>query len=282
MTDITAPGLAPGSKNTRKKAAKRSLDMAAKYWWLVTAVGQWFFTAYIAVFFGSRFFSGGVAAFENTHLPSGYVEGDTVGNLAVATHVLLAAIIIGGGPLQLWPKIRAKFPSFHRWNGRFYMLASLLVSAAGLYMTWFREGGIGDTIQHIGTSSAGVLIFVFAWKAYCTARNRDFKAHRKWALRLFMMVSAVWFVRLMLFGWIFATGGIGIDFKTFSGPFLYFTSYGQWLLPLLLLEAYFWAQERAQETGKFVVSGTLFLATSAMAFGVFAVTAANWIPKIMQ
>ena len=35
------------------------------------------------------------------HLPAGFREGETLGNIASVSHVLLAAIVIGGGPLQL-------------------------------------------------------------------------------------------------------------------------------------------------------------------------------------
>jgi hypothetical protein len=44
------------------------------------------------------------------------VPGDTAGNVAFGTHVLVAAVIVFGGTLQLIPHIRTRAISFHRWK----------------------------------------------------------------------------------------------------------------------------------------------------------------------
>jgi hypothetical protein len=212
------------------RAASKALRNAAVIWFTVTAIGQWLFVAYILGYFGRLIINKGLEGLNSTHLPLGYVPGDPVGNAEITAHVLLAAVIIGGGTLQLIPAIRFRFPTFHRWNGRIYMGLAVIVSIAGLYMMWIRGGGslIGDFITHLGTSISGVLILIFAFMALRAAQKRDFVVHRRWALRLFMVVSTVWFIRLMTFGWIMATGGIGIEFKTFTGPFVSVASYVQW------------------------------------------------------
>ncbi|WP_163360481.1 DUF2306 domain-containing protein, partial [Klebsiella aerogenes] len=69
----------------------------------------------------------------NEVLVGGYVPGGLAGNLVLAMHLLLAAVITLGGPLQLVPAIRRRWPRFHRWNGRAYMLTALLISLGGLY-----------------------------------------------------------------------------------------------------------------------------------------------------
>lgn len=276
MTDLVQKTntLGPGWGTT-------ALDLSARFWFAVTFIGQWLFVAYISVYYGSHFLDGGVAGFANTRLPNGYIEGDTLGNLAIVTHVLLAALIIAAGQLQLMPAVRARAPMLHRWSGRFYMVGSVLATQAGMYLILFRERILGSDIQDVAVIFGGVLVFVFAFQAYRHARRRRIAAHRRWALRLFMAVSAVWFLRQMVFGWYLLTGGIGIDDATFSGPFPIFANFAQYLLPLAMLELYFWAQRPQNETYRGRVAVLLMGMTGLMCVGLYAVASGLWIPKML-
>lgn len=276
MTDIAlGPDAAP-----RPKRARNWLDLSAKTWFVVTAIGQWLFVAYILAFYGGRFVAQGVDGLKGTHLANGFMEGDDFGNAAVMFHVLFAALIIGAGQLQLIPAVRAKMPAFHRWSGRFYMAASVLVSMAGVYLVWARPRVIGSLAQDIGTTGSGVLILIFLPLALYYAIKRDIKRHREWALRLFMVVSAVWFLRLMTFGWFMTTGGIGIDMETFSGPTLYVISFAQYLLPLLILQLYFWAQKPQNKAHRGKVASVIFVGTGFMAAGIAGISAFSWVPRM--
>lgn len=276
MSDITMDTGTP----VRHKRSRNWLDLSAKTWFVVTAIGQWLFVAYILAFYGSRYMANGVEGLKDTHLASGFIQGDDFGNGAVMFHALFAALIIGAGQLQLIPALRAKLPVLHRWCGRFYMVASLLVSAAGMYLVWSRPRVIGSLAQEIGTTGSGVLIFIFLPLALYFAIKRDFKRHREWALRLFMVVSAVWFLRLMTFGWFMATGGIGIDMETFSGPALYVIHFAQYLVPLAILQLYFWAQRPQNKSHRGKVATLIFFGTACMAVGIFGISAFSWIPRM--
>lgn len=116
--------------------------------------------------------------------------------------------ILLSGALQLVPYIRRRAPRLHRWNGRIYMVAAFSVSLAGLYMMWFR-GSVGDLSQHLGQSLDAVLIMLCAVLALRYALMRDFKTHRRWSLRLFMVVSASLFIR----------AGFLLSFMIHGGPF---------------------------------------------------------------
>ncbi len=263
-----------------RRSAETTLTTAAKTWFLVTLAGQWIFVVYIFAYFILSMLGGGLEVLADTHLPNGFVAGETVGNLAVAAHLMLALIIIGTGPLQLVPQVRARFPFFHRWNGRLYIAACFLTSMVGLFMVWTR-GTVGDLVQHIGISGDAVLILVFGALALRYAMAGDIRAHRRWALRLFMVASAVWFYRIGLMGWIFANGGpAGFDPKTFTGPFLNFLTFGQYLVPLFILELYFYARDRAGAAGKYAMASGLFVVSILMAFGIFAATMGMWLPRI--
>ncbi|SDE22727.1 DUF2306 domain-containing protein [Kordiimonas lacus] len=276
MSDIMMDAGTPA----RPKRARNWLDLSAKTWFVVTAIGQWLFVAYIAGYYGKRFAAGGVGGFADTHLANGFMAGDSMGNVALAIHILVAGLIIAAGQIQLVPGIRNKIPRLHRYSGWFYMTASVVVSIAGTYLVWTRPRVIGSLIQDIGVTGSGVLVMAFVPLALYCAIKRDFAAHRRWALRLFMVVSAVWFLRLMTFGWFLTTGGIGIDGKTFSGPFLYVVSFAQYLLPLAVLELYFWAQKGKNKAHRGKVAGVVFLMTAFMAVGVVGISSFSWIPKI--
>ncbi|MCL2912388.1 DUF2306 domain-containing protein [Shewanella corallii] len=280
MSDLSTTAESHAQRDAETNSSINWLGWSAKIWFLVTAIGQWLFVAYIAGYYGSRFAAYGVDGFEETRLANGFITGDSVGNNMLALHILGAGLIIAAGQLQLMPNIRSKIPRIHRYSGWFYIIASIIVSMAGTYLTWARERAIGSAVQDIGTTTSGVLVVAFAALGLYYAINEDFASHRRWMLRLFMVVSAVWFLRLMTYGWFMTTGGIGIDTKTFSGPFLEIVSYAQFVIPLAGLQLYFWAQKSKSRLAANFSAAVILLLTSAMAIGIFAV-GGSWISRMM-
>lgn len=256
------------------------LDLSARFWFTVTVVGQWLFIIYITGYYGTRFIENGINGFDGTHLANGFIIGDSIGNIALAVHVLIAGMIIAAGQIQLVPNIRQKVPKLHRASGWFYMFASVIVSIAGIYLVWFRDRMIGSFIQDIGVTGGGLLTLFFAAIALFYAIKKDFVKHRQWALRLFMVVSAVWFLRLMVFAWLVLTGGVGIDMETFSGPFLNVVHFAQYLLPLAVLELYFWAQNKKSEFWHKFTSGVIATMCLFMIIGISSTSIFFWIPHI--
>lgn len=274
MNVSAAPGeLARGS------FADAALRAAARFWFLVAVTGQWIFVYYIAAHFGSSALQGNFEAWD--HLPHGYVAGDTIGNTALLGHLLFAATITFGGPLQLAPQIRTRFPVLHRWLGRTYVLTAFIMGFTGLYLSWSGRTVVGDVSQHIAISINGVLIIVCAAMAWSRAAARDFAAHRRWALRLFLVVSGVWFFRVGLMFWLAINNGpAGFDPKTFTGPFLTFLAFAQYLLPLAVLEIYLRASGRSSAAVRFTTAAGLLALTAAMGVGVFAAATGMWLPRI--
>jgi uncharacterized membrane protein len=263
-----------------KRWADRMLRYSSITWFSVAAIGQWIFVLYVAAQYVPELAQFGLPGMANTTLPEGYVAGDTMGNIAIASHVLVAIVIIGSGPLQLTPQIRNRFPKFHRYVGRVYITLASITSIAGLYLVWTR-GVPGGLAGHLAISLDAVLILAFGALAVNFAIKRQFDKHRKWAMRLFMVVSAVWFFRIGLMFWFMATGGIGIDPETFEGPFLVFMYFGQMAIPLLMLEAYFRAQRSKSTALKSSVAVALVLATGVTLMGTFAATMGMWFPRLL-
>ena len=204
-----------------------------------------------------------------------------MGNFVLAIHLLLAVVITVGGPLQLIPQLRARMPSLHRWNGRIYMLTAYTIGSAGLYLIWIRGGSVGDVIQHVGISVDAVLIMFCAAMALRHALAHNFGVHRRWALRLFLVVSGVWFFRVGLMFWLIVQQGpAGFNPKTFQGPFLSLLSFAGYLLPLAVLEIYLRVKDRSGAPGKFAMAAGLLVLTIAMGIGIFGATMGMWLPRI--
>lgn len=257
--------------------ADLALKTTARIWFFVTVIGQWIFGSYVIALYGFSAAGGDLEAW-NEVMPHGYVAGDTMGNLAIALHLLLASLILFGGPMQFVPKIRAQWPAVHHWNGRLYIGAVIFASLSGLYMVWTR-GAAGGFVQHIGISIDAILVIVFALIAVRHAVARKIDLHRRWVLRLFMAVSAVWFFRVGLMFWIFVNGGpAGFDPESFEGPFLSFLTFGQYLVPLFFLEIYLRVQDRAGAPGRLVMASCLLVLTIASSIGIFVATMGMWLP----
>lgn len=257
---------------------QKALQVAARVWFVVAVAGQWLFATYLILFYGGSAVRGEMHLWKEK-LTHGYVAGDFVGNAMVAAHLLLAVIIMVFGPLQLVPQIRARLPVFHRWNGRLYLLAVASTSIAGLYML-FVHGTVGGTVLLVAQSLDAVLILVFAVFALRAALLRDFKTHRQWALRLFMVVSAVWFFRIGLMLWlVIHQAPVGFDPTTFTGPFVTFIAFAQYLIPLFVLELYFRAQS-SHSRWQFAMAILLAVLTLAMAAGIFGAFMGLWLPNL--
>ena len=263
----------------RESNAVRASRIAATAWFVVTALGQWMFVIYIAGFYGVATARGDIASWGKV-MPHGYVAGDTVGNTVVGVHLLFAALITMSGAVQLLPVVRRLAPKLHRWNGRFYLTSAVLMSVGGLVMVWTR-GTVGDMSQHVAISLNAVLILAFAAMALRHELARSFAEHRRWALRLFLAVSGVWFFRVGLMLWLVVNQGpVGFDPETFTGPFLTALAFGQYLIPLALLQLYLLAQERGSAIAKYAMAGGLGVATLITAAGSAAATALMWLPHL--
>lgn len=263
----------------RRASAQSALKAAAIFWFAVTAIGQGLFLLYILGFYG-RAIAIGRPELVNQVLPKGYISGDGPGNLALLLHIGSAAVIIGCGLLQLVPQFRNAAPRLHRWNGRLYVSLAVVTSLAGLLMLLTR-GTVGGPWMHAGMAADALLVLAFAFMAVRTARARRFDAHRRWALRLFMVVSAVWFFRVGLMGWLVVSGGpVGFDPVSFRGPFLNGLAFAQYLLPLAVLELYLRANSGSSALRAGVTAALLASCTAALGIGVFGAAMAMWLPHL--
>lgn len=267
---VTAAATLPAPR--LEAAADKALSASTVLWFAMALIGQWTFLYYIVVFYGPSTFTGDFEAWtQNAMLKNAYVAGDTAGNLTFAAHALLAGVIAFGGALQLIPQVRARAPAFHRWNGRLFLVTAVGLSLAGFYLVWVR-----DTDRSPGSSIAitinGLLIIGFAGLAWRAARARAFAAHRRWALRLYLVSNAQWFMRVGFFAWFMISRPLLGEVKGLDQQFFLAWTFGCYLVPLAVLELYLRAKEGGSPRWRLAMAGGLFGLTLLMGTGMAGFT----------
>ena len=258
-----------------KGAAQSALQFSAVLWFIPALIGNWFFAYHVAETYLVAALGGDYSGWTD-RLFVGLVEGDIVGNTALAAHLIIAFTVSIFGPLQFIPQIRAYAPAFHRWNGRVYITTGVITSIAALYMIWTRDT-FGPDVLELVVSLNGLLIIIFAviTLRYAMARNID--VHQRWALRTFMVMSGVWFLRVMyaFLGTVMG-GEIPGTTDVMGGPTNLVVGLASFLLPLAVLEIYFLAKRSPGASAKVAVALLVFAAAIATGIGAYG-TSMRWL-----
>lgn len=263
---------------TPSPTALPALRQAATTWFVVASLGQWAFVLFILAFYGTRVLAGDLAGFNDKPLITGHVPGDTLGNLQLVIHVLLAAVVTFAGILQLLPALRRRWPAVHRWTGRSFLLAALVATLSGFYLTWVRGSQL-NLASALSTSLNGLLILVFCWMAWRSARVRDIAGHRRHALRAYLLVNGVWFLRIGIVPAGAVMNALGHR-VTYDGAVFLAVSYLSWIAPLACLELYL-AAERSPRAG-FQRGVAVFFHLLALltALGIAGAVMFMWWPEL--
>ncbi len=261
------------------RASTRLLPWSARAWFLAALASQWLFAAYIAWTLVRPLTGADAASIDGSRLITGHVVGDTPGNAALLGHVLAAAIINVLGLLQLVPVLR-RFPSWHRWAGRTFMALSLLAALSGFYMVWGRDSRLSD-VSAIAITLNGLLILVAIVMAWRLALRRRFAEHRRWAIRAFLLVSGVWFLRLGLMAWVIINQGPKGNTPHLDGTFDAFWVFACYLGPLAIAELYFHAEAGSRRM-QFTAAGVLALSVALTLLGTFGAFTFMWLPHFEQ
>lgn len=264
-----------------RATADGALNGAVRFWLTATIVGQGLFLFYILAFYLPSIITGNYETWNHKAMVmKAYVPGDTAGNFAFAVHVMMAAVVTFGGTLQLVPWIRAKAPAVHRWTGRAFLTTCIVASVMGLWMTWIRLDPTEELNNTLSISFDGVLILSFSMLAWGTAAKRNFTAHRRWAMRTFMVANGVWFLRVGIsaYGMFHKLSGAGPR----VGAVYDVWSWGCYLAPLLILELFMLARAKGGPASRVVMSGVLVLATLVMCVGIFASWMGMFAPTLAR
>lgn len=104
--------------------------------------------------------------------------------LPVVVHIVSASVYALLGAFQFAPRLRWRWPGWHRAAGRLLVGCGLLVGLSGLWMTLFYPGanGTGGLLYALRLlfGSAMVVSIVLG---FTTIRHGDVRGHRAWMLR---------------------------------------------------------------------------------------------------
>jgi hypothetical protein len=255
-------------------SANAALKAAAAFWLGVMVIGEIVFAASTALFYGLTALRGDLHSW-NKRLAHGYIPGDPAGNAMLIFHLAAAVLVTLSGAAQFVPVIRRRAPRLHRWNGRVFIGTAIGLTLAGLYLLIAR-GTPTTPIQEFGTFVMGVLLLACAAMAW-----RDFAAHRRWALRLFLLTSSAIFIRTAISLVSVILAGVGaLDVTLIQGPVATAVIFGQYCVPLAVLELYFWSQTRGRAAARFAMAGALVILTLVMGAGIGAASAAIFVPNM--
>ncbi len=165
------------------------------------------FGLYILAFYASALYRGNMEQW-NEVLPGLYERNSLAATSGIGLHFAAGGIILLLGSIQLIEPVRVRFPAFHRWVGRVYLLASLFAGLGGLVFI-FLKGTIGGIVMDIGFGLYGILMLVAAIQTYRHAVARNLDKHRAWALRLYALAIGSFLYRMDYGFWIMLTDAWG-------------------------------------------------------------------------
>ncbi len=251
----------PCHRFLERGSAQRRIDRPAlgrRLWFVVAAVGQTAFIAFILAFYGVRTATGNFAGWNDKPLIDGYIKGRPGGQHRLrrpraagvgrdagrpdADDPRPAPQVAGAASLD-----RPDLPGHRRLHG-----AERRLAFGGPGDPSF--GGLGR--RHPDRRAFSILIFAgLAWRH---AVKRRFDRHRRWAMRTFMVVSGVWFLRAGIMGWIVLNQGpVGMT-RDMSGPADVVLTFGGYLIPLALLELHGAAERSDQGVWKALVAAVIW------------------------
>ena len=234
----------------------------------VTIFGQWAFAAYIVSFYAFPVAAGNIESWNNNVLLAQppVQAGKWLDTSAFGAHAIGASIIALFGGLQIVPYVRNRWRRFHRWNGRIFVATIVALCLSGYYLTWVR-GPLPDSLSDFGTSVNGCLIIGFAVMTILTATRGRFMQHERWAVRLFLVSNAQWFLRIGGFGYFVIAQSLGNE-VAFDGWFFKFWTWGCFIVPLLVAELYFQTRRARHAQVRWVSAAILALLTPVVLVGI--------------
>lgn len=111
-------------------------------------------------------------------------------------HVFGSAAALLLGPFQFLSKLRIARPHLHRWIGRVYLGAGVLVGGvAGFFSSFHAFGG---PVARLGFACLAIAWLFTGVRAYSAIRAGDPVAHRRWMVRNFALAFGAVTLRLWL------------------------------------------------------------------------------------
>lgn len=281
MTNTSIPDIAqPGADSKPERI------IATVFYWtrllLITTVwiSAGLFGLYILAFYAAALYQGNLERW-NEILPGLYDQNTARATTGIGLHFATGGIILILGSIQLIDAVRLRYLAFHRWVGRIYILASILVSLGGLTFI-IVKGTIGGIVMDIGFGLYGILMLLAAVQTYRHAVAKNTETHRAWALRLYALAIGSWLYRMDYGFWFILTDKAGHN-NTFTGMFDYVMAFFFYVPNLIVAEIFIRSQNKRKMSMWLNLAFTLVLwaLTGFLLLGTYYFTKFYWGPAIV-
>ncbi len=161
------------------------------------------------------------------------VKDDVIGykhyQIAFFSHVYTSIFTLLLGIPQFSSSVRLQFPTLHKNLGKLYILLIICIaSPSGLVMAFYANGGVYSKISF---TLQAILWFVFTYKAYSFAKEKNWIQHKKFMYRSYALTLSA--ISLRLFKWIIVSTIALPPMDTYK-----IVSWLGWLVNLILVELY--------------------------------------------
>ncbi|MBB6112409.1 Predicted membrane protein [Mucilaginibacter lappiensis] len=136
--------------------------------------------------------------------------------LLILVHIIPGLIFVLVGPFQFIQKIRTRYPRWHRFSGRLFLICGVVIGVTALIMS-FAVPAIGGVNQAAATVLFSVFFLYALFKIFQQVRQHKLPQHREWAIRVYAVGMAITTIRIIN-GIFFATSRFtGLTPKEFFG-----------------------------------------------------------------
>ena len=147
--------------------------------------------------------------------------------VAFYSHIFSSVIVLLSGAFLFSDFVLKKMPKLHRVVGKTYVFLLLLISApSGIVMAFYANGGWMAQLSFLILTP---LWWWFTYQGYRTARQRKFKAHKKWMIRSYALTFSAITLRV-------AQMILGSFFYLDTEVQYILVSWGSWILNLMVVE----------------------------------------------
>ncbi len=164
-----------------------------------------------------------VAHYMNEPYNPGFLEHPVVTSL----HVVLGGVFLSLGSIQFVPRVRNRWPTYHRWAGRVLVGVALTVGAAALFLALFVP--FSGWPGRIGNGFFASYFLFGMTRAVIHIRRRNVALHREWMIRAFAIALGIATMRL-----IFVPALIIADVAEASDPIVKTLSVASFMTAFLL------------------------------------------------
>ncbi len=132
---------------------------------------------------------------------------DRVDHLPLMIHVVSAAVFYILAAVQVLPRIRKRYPRWHRLAGRVAVIAGIAGAVSATWMTLIHPDARGPVLYY-GRIVFGPLWLGFLVMGYLAIKRRDFSGHRDWMIRAFAVAMPAGTLIFMILPFILVMGEI--------------------------------------------------------------------------